>query len=455
MGDAPPHRVPPEQIHAQGLASRRTAWQVLRRVHEADAWAAPVIDTALRRSKLDARDRAFATNLAYQTLRWEGTLDWALGTVVSRPLGEVEPELLDVLRLGAWQLLYGGTPDRAAVATAVDLARTEVGARATGFVNGVLRNLARTKDALPWPPEDTDRGLGLRTGYAEWIVAAARARFGNDARALLEAGNEPPGITLRAVGDVDALADELRAAGFDPVAGRLAPEALRVGATDPAALAAVGDGRAVVQDEASMVVARAAAGGRAAGSWRALDVAAAPGGKTTHLAQLGGWVASAELRPARARMIGEAVPRLGLADRVCVVVADGTRPPWPPESFDVVLLDAPCTGLGVVRRRPDVRWRREVSDVARLAALQAELLDRAAEAVRPGGTLVYSACTWTVEETAGMVEGFLAMNGDLFEVDNIDVEGASVAQQHDVGVQLAPHVNGTDGMYICRFRRAG
>ena len=439
---------------AQGLDSRRTAWQVLRRVHEADAWAAPVIDTALRRSGLDARDRGFATNLAYQTLRWEGTLDWALGTVVKRPIAEVEPDLLDVLRLGAWQLLYGGTPDRAAVDTAVDLARTEVGARATGFVNGVLRNLARTKDALPWPAEETDRGLGLRTGYAEWIVAAARARFGDDARAVLEAGNAPPGITLRVVEDIEAVTEELRGAGFSPEHGRLAPEALRIGAADPAALPSVAEGRAVVQDEASMVVARVAAGDREPGSWRALDVAAAPGGKSTHLAQLGGWVASAELHPARARMITDAVSRLGLSDRVGVVVADGTRPPWRDGSFDLVLLDAPCTGLGVVRRRPDVRWRREESDVTRLAALQAELLDRAAMAVRPGGTLVYSVCTWTVEESVGVVDGFLAMNGDLFEIDGVDLPGAAVRQGVGGDVQIAPHRNDTDGMYICRFRRA-
>lgn len=436
-----------------GLDSRRTAWQVLRRVHDADAWAGPVIDAALRRSGLDARDRAFATNLAYQTLRWEGTLDWALSTVVTRSLDDVEPDLLDVLRLGAWQLLYGGTPDRAAVATAVDLARAEVGARATGFVNGVLRNLARTKDTLPWPAEETDRGLGLRTGYAEWIVAEARARFGGDARAVLEAGNAPPGITLRAVGDPALLHQELADAGFTPRAGSLAPEALCIGPADPATIDSVAQGRAVVQDEASMAVARAAAADREAGTWRALDVAAAPGGKSTHLAQLGGWVASAELHPGRARMIAEAAARLGVDDRVAVVAADGTRPPWPAEAFDVVLLDAPCTGLGVVRRRPDVRWRREASDGRRLAALQGELLDRAAEAVRPGGTLVYSVCTWTEAESVAVVEAFLVMNGDRFDAEPLELPGAPVRRTDDPGVQLAPHSNDTDGMYVCRFRR--
>lgn len=436
----------------QGLASRRTAFAVLRRVHAEDAWAAPVIDAALRRSDLEARDRAFATNLAYETLRWEGTLDWALSTVVQRSLAEVDPEVLDVLRMGAWQLLYGSTADHAAVATAVDLARAEVGAKTTGFVNGVLRNLARTKAQLPWPDAESDRGLGLRTGYAEWIVAAARARFGDAAGAVLEAGNQPPGLTLRATGDPQVLADELSAEGFDVVRGALAPEALRIGGADPSAIQAVTQGRALVQDEASMVVGRAAAAGRA-GSWRALDVAAAPGGKSTHLAQLGGWVAAGEVHPGRASRMADTIARLGLADRVHPVVADGTRPPWPPEAFDVVLLDAPCTGLGIVRRRPDVRWRRQAEDVRRLAALQTRLLDTAAEAVAPGGTLLYSVCTWTAQETEGVVEGFLALSGDRFEVDPIEVEGAPVQASFDPGTQLTPADHDTDGMYLCRFRR--
>ena len=438
----------------EGLDSRRTAYQVLRRVHAEDAWAAPVIDTALRRSGLSARDRAFATNLAYETLRWEGTLDWALATVVSRPLPEVDPDILDILRMGAWQLLYGATVDHAAVATAVDVARAEIGQQATGFVNGVLRNLARTKHQLPWPAEDSDRGLGLRTGYAEWIVAAARARFAGDAVAVLEAGNTPPGVTLRALGDPQALLAELTAQGFPAESGQLAPEAVRIGGVDPAGLAAVAQGRAIVQDEASMVVARCAAAGRGSGDWSALDVAAAPGGKSTHLAQLGGWVAAGELHPGRAARMAATVARLGMSDRVHTIVADGTRPPWPPESFDVVLLDAPCTGLGVVRRRPDVRWRRAAEDVRRLAALQSQLLDGAASAVRPGGTLLYSVCTWTVEETAGVVDGFLAMSGDRFEVEDLAITAPAVAPSRDPGVQLTPAAHGTDGMYLCRFRRS-
>jgi 16S rRNA (cytosine967-C5)-methyltransferase len=439
---------------------------VLRRVHADGAWSGPALDTALRRSGLEARDRAFAANLAYATLRWEGTLDWALRSVVDRPLEQVQPEVLDVLRLGAWQLLYGAVPDRAAVGTAVDVARAEIGVAVTGFVNGVLRNLSRRKDGLPWPPERDERGLALRTGYPPWVVAECRARFGADARAVLEAGNDPPGVTLRAVADRDALAAELRAGGLEPQPAALAPEALAVRGADPSTIPAVAQGRAVVQDEASMVVARALAAGQGA-RWRALDLCAAPGGKTTHLAQLGATVAAADLRLARARLVAQAADRTRAqvaeagnrtaaqspSGRVLgVVAADSARPPWKPGTFDGVLLDAPCTGLGVVRRRPELRWRREAGDVERLATLQLTLLEAAAELVRPGGVLVYSVCTWTVAETSGVVSLFAALHGDRFTAQDTAAAGG-LDSGPGAGVQLDPFHHGTDGMYLCRLRR--
>lgn len=439
-------------VPGAGVATRAAAWRALRRVHGDDAWSTLAVDSALRRTTLDARDRAFAANLAYSTLRWEGTLDWALGQVLTRPLDEVQPDLVDVLRLGAWQLLFGGTPDRAAVGTAVDLARAEIGPQATGFTNGVLRGLARARDRLPWPSTDDDAGLGLALGYPAWIVAEARTRFGDRAAAVLDAGNAAPGLTLRAIGDPDALHAELRAAGLDPVQGRFAPEAVRLPGTDPAGLAAVVEGRAVPQDEASVLVTRAAAAGTGPGSGWALDVCAAPGGKSTHLAELGFRVAAAELHPGRTRLVAAAAARTGHADRVAVVAADGRAPPWRPGSFDAVLLDAPCTGLGVVRRRPELRWRRNPADAARLAALQLDLLERAAPLVRPGGLLTYSVCTWTRAETAGVAAAFLAAHGDRFDAEPPDLAGAGVRMDGEPGVQLAPDLDGTDGMYVAAFR---
>jgi 16S rRNA (cytosine967-C5)-methyltransferase len=421
---------------------------VLRRVHADEAWSTLALHAALRRADLDARDRTFAANLAYSTLRWEGTLDWALSQVLDRPIGQVEAALLDVLRLGAWQVLYGGTVNRAAVDTAVDLARAVVGPRATAFTNGVLRGLVRTMDRLPWPEPDTDEGLGLALGYPGWVVADARARFGDRARAVLEAGNEAPGVTLRAAGDRKTLLTELTAAGHDALAGLHAPEAVRVPGGDPSRMAVVAEGRAVVQDEASMLVARAAVMGLPPRAL-VLDACAAPGGKSTHLAQLGARVVAADLRPGRAGLVASAAARLGR--RVAVTVADGLAPPWRPGAFDVVLVDAPCTGLGIVHRRPEVRWRRQPSDLARMGALQLALLEHAAPLVRHGGRLLYSVCTWPRAETIDVARAFLAAHGDCFTAEIPDLAGAGTRLPGDPGIQLTGDLDHTDTMYVCVF----
>jgi 16S rRNA (cytosine967-C5)-methyltransferase len=424
------------------------AWEVLRRVHADGAWSTLALSAALRRADLDARDRAFAANLAYSTLRWEGTLDWVLDQVLTRPIQEVEPELLDVLRLGAWQILYGDTPERAAVGTAVDLARAVIGPRATGFTNGVLRGLVRTRDRLPWPSADTDFGLGLALGYPDWVVAEARQRFSDRARAVLEDGNLAPGVTLRAIQGRETLLAELAAAGLDASAGLHAPEAVRAPGTDPSRIAAVAEGRAVVQDEASMLVVRAAMAGLSPGA-RVLDLCAAPGGKSTHLAQLGARVVAADVRPGRAGLVASAAARLGL--RAAVVAADGLAPPWRHGAFDLVLVDAPCTGLGTVRRRPEVRWRRQSHDLARMGALQLALLEHAAPLVCPGGRLLYSVCTWPSAETVDVVRAFLAAHGDRFAVEPVDLAGAGTTLPGDPGVQLVGDLDGTDAMYVCAF----
>ncbi|HWB72510.1 MAG TPA: transcription antitermination factor NusB [Egibacteraceae bacterium] len=443
------------------MASRAAAYRTLRRVHAGGAWSPRALGAALRRGDLPARDRAFAANLAYETLRWEGTLDWALGRVLTRPLGAVDPEVLDVLRLGACQLLFTRTPDRAAVASTVDLARAQLGPGVTGFVNGVLRALARARAELPWPPVDDDRGLSLATGYPEWVVVEARARFGARARAVLEAGNRPPGLTLRARGDAVALAGELRAAGLAAAPGRHAPEAVRAPGADPADLACVAEGRATPQDEASMLVSRAVAARVADGDvdgWLALDACAGPGGKATHLAQLGARVVAVDVRPSRARLVTETARRLGVAASVRVAVTDSTAPALRASVFDAALVDAPCTGLGVVRRRPELRWRHGPADPTRLAALQLALLEGVADAVRPGGWLVYSVCTWTRAETVDVAAAFLAAHGDRFESDP-DAGPPSASDRPgqvlpgDPGLQLAPDTDDVDGMYVLCLRR--
>lgn len=421
----------------------------MRRVHEDGAWASPAVDAALERSLLDARDRAFAANLAFSTLRWEGTLDWLLAQVLDRDLADVEPALLDVLRVAAWQIRFGRVADRAAVDTAVELARRRVGARTAGFVNGVLRSLVRAPPGLP--AGDGDAAVGLRVGMPAWAVAHARERFGDRALAVLEAGNEPPGLTLRADVDRLPLIEELRASGWDATAGRH-PRAIRVAGGVAGRMDAVVEGRATVQDEASMrvvdVVHAVVSVAGTAGD-PVLDVCAGPGGKTTGLAQAGLRVVAADAHPVRARLVAELAARPSSAGLGGVVAADATRPAFRDGAAAAVLVDAPCTGLGVVRRRPELRWRRTADDPARLAALQLQLLAASAPLVHPGGALVYSVCTWPDVETRGVVERFLADNPTWWA----DTGAVGVRLDGDPGMQLSPDLDDTDAMYVAVLRR--
>lgn len=427
---------------SEGLPARRAALAALAAVDESDAYANLAVPDAVA-DLPDARDRAFASHLAYDTLRWQGTLDWLLGHALNRPLGDVEPALRRILRLGTLQLWRTDVPAHAAVATSVDLAGEAVPRRrakgAAGFVNGVLRGVGRVlRDAPPWP-DDPVEALALRTAHPRWVVEDAVARFGEGAESLLAADNDPPGLTLRATADPDVLVAELREAGYEATRGALAEEAVRAPGADPRRLAAVTEGRATPQDEASMVVARAA--GVRPGD-RVLDLCAGPGGKACHLAALAGAegrVVAVELHPHRAELVRETAERLHVD--VDVRVGDGRRPPLgDDEQFDVVVVDAPCSGLGTGRRRPEVRWRRDRAELPALAALQGDLLTAAAARVRPGGRLTYAVCTWTRAETDELVGAFEAS------------EAAAGLERVDAR-QLRPDIDGTDGMFIVSWRR--
>lgn len=437
----PPRGAPPAPA---GLPARRAALAALRAVEDEGAWSNTAVPLAV--ADLDeARDRALASHLAYDTLRFEGTLDWALGHVVSRPLDDVEVPLRRVLRLGALQLLRTEVPAHAAVATSVALARESVPSGraqgAGGFVNGVLRALDRKRDTLSWPDRDADpvAYLELTTAHPAWVVRDLLDRFGLDrAEAILLADDEPPGLTLRATGDRDALVAELAADGATVVPGQ-APAAVRAPGLDPRRLPAVAEGRAVPQDEASQRVVLAA---EVSAGARVLDLCAGPGGKTTYLAAEvgpdGPPVTAVELHPHRARMVADAAARQGVA--VEVLVGDAEDPPLDPDAtFDVVLLDAPCTGLGTGRRRPEVRWRRTPADVDDLAELQRRLLRAAADRVAPGGRLVYSVCTWTHAETDAIA-------------DWLDAQRTPLGPRNRR--QLLPDRDGTDGMYLAVWDRS-
>jgi 16S rRNA (cytosine967-C5)-methyltransferase len=423
--------------------AREVALDALVRV-EQGAYAHLALPAMLRRSGLADRDRAFATGLVYGTLRAERRLDDLLGRVADRPLARLDAPVRAGLRLGAYQLLDGLPPHAAVGETVSAVAARTV--RARGYVNAVLRSVAAL--GPPWP-EPSSQAVAL--SYPDWIVDRLVDDLGPaDASATLTAMNEPGALTLRPNPlrtTADALRDELVGAGITVAPGTLATDALVVrGVGDPARLPAVRDGRATPQDEASQAVVGVL---DPQPGERAVDIAAAPGGKATAIAERAGAVVALDVDAARLRLVADASRRLGLAGVACVV-ADGRALPLHDGVFDRVLVDAPCSGLGVLRRRPDARWRVHADSVDELAALQRALLGAAARAVRAGGVLLYSVCTLTRAETVDVDDW---ARRSLPELVALAPPGPPW-RRHGRGALLLPQDAGTDGMYVLALRRS-
>ena len=443
---------------------RTVAFELLRAVDERDAYANLALPALLRERGLGGRDAAFATELAYGTLRWRGTYDAVLGACVDRPLAQVDPPVLDLLRLGAHQLLQMRVPDHAAVGATVELARSVSGDGRASFVNAVLRRVA-ARDLTGWLGEvapDRDRDLAghlaVATSHPRWVVDAVHDRLGDwgQTEAMLRADDEPPAVTLVArPGRADVAA--LLAAGAEP--GRWSPYAAVLPSGDPGDLELVRSGAVGVQDEGSQLASLALARAEMDGPDRRwLDLCAGPGGKAALLAGLAAEhdaaLLAVEVQPHRATLVRRALSGGTAAGwRTGVVVADGRAGPWRPGSYDRVLADVPCTGLGALRRRPEARWRRRPADVAALVPLQRDLLRAALDAVRPGGVVGYVTCSPHVAETESVVRDVLRERGDVVRLDARD----ALPEVADLGagpsVQLWPHVHGTDAMFICLLRR--
>ncbi|WP_432547070.1 RsmB/NOP family class I SAM-dependent RNA methyltransferase [Kineococcus sp. SYSU DK004] len=467
--------------------ARRVAYAVLRAVEEEDAYANLVLPRMLRQQRLAGRDAAFATELAYGVLRGRGSYDALLASVSDRPLSELDPGVLDVLRLGAHQVLATRVPDHAAVATSVALARRELGSGPSGLVNAVLRNLAG-RELGPWleevaPDAATDPvgHLAVRWSHPAWVVRSLREALvahGRDAGELadlLAADNAPAAVALAALPGLaepaDLLSDD-RALTVRP--GRWSPTAAVLEHGDPGRVPAVREGRARVQDEGSQLVAHvlaaadveARAGGGAGGE-RWLDLCAGPGGKAAllaaHAAGRGASLTAVEVAPHRADLVRQALA--AVPGEVEVRVGDGREvADSDPAVFDRVLVDAPCTGLGALRRRPEARWRRSPADLGTLGPLQRALLGSALDAVRPGGVVAYATCSPVLAETRLVVDDALkaaAKRG--VQVERLDTPAvlASVlggeqlpgAAAGEGAVQLWPHAHGTDAMHVALLRR--
>jgi 16S rRNA (cytosine967-C5)-methyltransferase len=434
--------------------AREVAFEALRSVRENDAYANLLLPSLV--APLSTRDAAFATELVYGTLRGLGSYDAILATLSSRPLDKLDPRVLDVLRIGAHQLLGMRVATHAAVDSSVNLVRSKVGHGPAGLVNAVLRKVS-ARDLSAWlmevaPDREAEPVGHLAVAYSHprWIVEAFRDALGGDlaeTAAALAADNERPAVTLVARPG-RAEIEELLALGARP--GRWSPVAAVLESGSPTSLAPVRENRAGVQDEGSQLVALALAAVPVDGrDDRWLDMCAGPGGKAALLGALAvgrrARLVAAELKPHRARLVVRAVGSTALT-----VVADGTAPAWAAGAFDRVIVDAPCSGLGALRRRPEARWRRRPSDVEQLHSLQISLLRKAIEAVRPGGVVAYVTCSPHLRETRDVVREVLHSG-----VERLDARPflPGVDQLGDgPDVQLGPHRHGTDAMHLTLLR---
>ncbi len=443
--------------------AREAAFDVLRAVDERDAYANLVLPELLRDRGLDGRDAAFATELVYGTLRGRGAYDAVLAANLDRAPDELDPPVLDALRVGTHQLLATRVPAHAAVSTTVDLTRARIGEGPAKLVNAVLRRVS-THDLDGLDGADLARRVdrscpaaGAGASHRLWIARAMLDALGGDLEQLaaaLAADNERPEVTLVARPGRADVAELLRAGGRP---GRWSPYAAVLAEGDPGDIPAVRERRAGVQDEGSQLVALALAAVPLTGpDQRWLDMCAGPGGKAALLGGLaterGARLLAVEQQPHRARFVRQALRDDPGGHRV--LVADGTQPLVGEQPFDRVLVDAPCTGLGALRRRPEARWRRQPGEVAGLRSLQVRLLRAAIEAVRPGGVVAYAVCSPHVAETSTVVSDVLREQSDIDQLDARPYLPGVPYLGDGPDVQLWPHRHGTDAMYIALVRRS-
>jgi 16S rRNA (cytosine967-C5)-methyltransferase len=422
--------------------ARSVALEAIRRVTDEGAYSTIVIPGALRRSRLDERDRAFATELAFGTLRHLRSIDWALDQVATRPVSRMSPSARTTLRLGAYQVLFADVAPHAAVGETVGLA----GDRERGFVNAVLRRLVREPPG--WPAGSSDADVSVRTGLVPWAVQELGRLLPPDevepaARALATQADLCVRVNT-AVVEVGAFREALLDAGVEPAPAPLDDTCFLVERGDPRALPGYEQGWFAVQDQASAFVVRAL---DLTPGQRVLDACAAPGGKALYAAASvgdAGLVVATDLHPGRAGLIRRGADRLGL--RPLVMAQDATAPALR-GPFDRIVVDAPCSGLGSARRRPELLWRNKREDLSKLARHQVAIVSSLADLLEPGGRLVYSVCTFPRAETEAAADAIVRHRPDLVPatIDGPDGPGERV--------RLWPHRHGSDGMFVAAFTR--
>lgn len=427
------------------------------------------LPTAIARSRAaldDDRDRALAAEIATGVQRWRAALDRVIETFAKRPIRRLDPEVIEILRLSAYQLLHlTRVPASAVVDDAVKLVKRAGKRSAAGFVNAVLRTVSRRRNALPVPerpgdPGDRDRAvdyLAVTLSHPAWLAARWYDRLGFEAaEAWMQFNNAAAPLTLRTNRlrmTPGELTNRLEECGVVVDKGRFAPDALLVRDGHPLRDPGSDAGWFVVQDEASQLVALLAGNSPRR---RVLDTCAAPGGKTTAFAAVdpGALVVACDVRERRMALLQRTVEATGAAN-VVLVQADLSQPLPFGDAFECVIVDAPCSGLGTLRRDPDIRWRRHESDLAQLAAAQLTMLRHAAAAVAPGGRLVYATCSSEPEENEGVVAAFLAGVGGFAPLDARETHPALPPGTVDASGHLRtePHRHGLEAFFGAVFTR--
>lgn len=443
--------------------AREVALDVLTGVEQEGAYSNLELNRRLQQAGLSASDVGLTTELVYGTVARRNTLDYFLNKFVQKGTAKLQPWVRSLLRMSVYQLVYlDRVPDHAVVSEAVTIAKRRGHQGISGMVNGVLRSMLRESDKLRIPDGlSAEERISLEHSHPQWLVKRWIKQYGTDtAETICKANNEPPAVSVRVnttMTSRDQLLDEMIAKGIDAVPSAVSPYGIVVRSGGNMALTSwYTDGLLSVQDESSMLVAEAVA---PEPGMAVLDCCAAPGGKTAHMAELmkdRGRIVANDLHAHKHQLIREQANRLGL-DAVETVTGDALdlKERYAPASFDRILLDAPCSGFGVIRRKPDLRWSKTVQDVRDITQLQHELLDSVAGLLKPGGILVYSTCTIEPDENEGQLARFLSEHPE-YELAK-DHSFPAVSHEMDGiqkgSVQLLPQHFHSDGFYIARLRR--
>lgn len=451
---------------AQKKSAREMALDLLLQMEREQSYSNLLLNQGLKRYPLDERERRLATELIYGTIQRRYTLDQILNRLVKKGADSLEPWVRQLLRLGLYQLLFlDKIPERAAVHETVQLAKKRGHAGIAGLVNGVLRSYLRRREELN-PPKNPQTISEKAAKYSapEWMIKRMEEAYGEEAtQRTLEIVLLPPPVSLRVNRlkiSRDAFIERWRREQAGEIRPSLiAPEGVLVEkGGNPAHTSLFEEGYCTIQDESSMLVAHAL---NPKSGMMVLDMCAAPGGKTTHLAERmdgEGRILACEIHAHKLPLIREQAERLG-HDIIDVKQADGRMlsKELPSASFDAILLDAPCSGLGVMRRKPDIKWSKEAETASSLVRLQKALLDTAAKLLKPGGKLVYSTCTWEPRENAEQIQDFLEshpeFSADESLLDDLPDLVAEKALTGPGSVQILPHHFGSDGFFISRLKK--